>query len=72
MQGQQTKKTLKKWNTPAKLRKELRKKTNAATERTNAKNRQNRSGEVGAGKLCEQQTERLFPSRERESIPFND
>lgn len=44
----------------------IKEKTNAATERTNAKNRQNRSGEVGAGKLCEQQTERHFPSRERE------
>lgn len=35
MQGQQTKKTLKKWNTPAKLRKELRKKqTRQPRERT--------------------------------------
>lgn len=56
------------------IEKRIKKKTNATTERTNAKNRQNRSGEAGAGKLCEQQTERLFPSREREgeSIPFND
>lgn len=73
MQGQQTnKKTLKKMEHSCQIEKRIKKKTNATTERTNAKNRQNRSGEAGAGKLCEQQTERLFPSSERESIPFND
>lgn len=66
MQGQQTKKNTKKMEHSCQIEKRIKEKTNAATERTNAKNRQNRSGEVGAGKLFEQQTEQLFPERERE------